>query len=186
MRRRVCIFPLLTACLLLAVFGAGLQCTAGTAVHVVDGDTFHLRVDSPLNWGADCPVVAGQTYRVRLIGVDTPEVYGDVECYGPEASAYARSVLEGRVVCLMRDVSCTDFFGRLLAYVWVDTDPSNPGCETFLNGDLAWQGYANAASYPPDTLLLASLQASECDAYRHGRGMWSACPGLAPPAGCLP
>src|SRR5439155_14489262 len=39
-------------------------------------------------------VVDGDTVRfvgigpVRLIGIDTPEVHGQVECYGPEASAF--------------------------------------------------------------------------------------------------
>jgi micrococcal nuclease len=111
-------------------------------------------------------------------------VYGQQECYGPEASNYAKSLLEGKAVCLMRDTSCTDRYDRLLAYVWVDTDPNNPGCELFLNGDLAWQGYGNAMSYPPDTLLLPSIRASECEAYKAGRGMWSACPGLPAPEGC--
>jgi len=181
MRRKLLILPLL---FVLLVFGTGQRCILGTTTHVVDGDTFDFRVDLPLDFGADCPVTAGQTYRVRLIGVDTPEVYGQQECFGPEASNYAKSLLEGKVVCLMRDTSCTDRYDRLLAYVWVDTDPNNPGCELFLNGDLAWQGYGNAMSYPPDTLLLPSIRASECEAYKAGRGMWSACPGLPAPEGC--
>lgn len=185
MRVRIRFLPLWVALLLLVAFGTGSQCAAGTAVYVVDGDTFHLRVEAPLNWGADCPIVPGETYRVRLIGVDTPEVHGEIECYGPEASAYARSLIEGRAVCLMRDASCSDRYGRLLAYVWVDTDSSTPGCETFLNGDLVWRGYARAASYPPDTLLLPSLLEAECDAYRNRRGMWSGvCPELRPPPYC--
>jgi len=184
MRRRFLFLPLAVAILLLVVFGTGLQCVLGTVSHVVDGDTFDVVVDMPIGYGDDCPVTAGQTYRVRLIGVDTPEVYGGAECYGPEASAYAKSLLEGHAVCLMRDTSCTDRYDRLLAYVWVDTDPSTPGCELFLNGDLAWQGYGNAMSYPPDTLLVPSIRASECEAYQAGRGMWSACPGLPAPTGC--
>jgi len=184
MRRKLVILPLFAALLLVTVFGTGLRCVLGTATHVVDGDTLDVRAELPYDWGDDCPVTAGQTYRVRLIGVDTPEVYGQQECYGQEASDYVKSLVEGHVVCLMRDTSCTDRYDRLLAYVWVDTDPSNPGCELFLNGDLAWQGYGNAMSYPPDTLLLPSIRASECEAYRAGRGMWSACPGLPAPEGC--
>jgi len=184
MARRFLLLPLLLALLLVAVFGTGLQCVLGTVSSVVDGDTFDVRVDFPVGWGDDCPVAAGQQYRIRLIGVDTPEVYGQAECYGQEASDYAKSVMSGKAVCLMRDTSCTDPYGRLLAYVWVDTDPSTPGCELFLNGDLAWQGFGNAEAYPPDTLLLPSIQNSECEAYKAGRGMWAACPGLPAPAGC--
>jgi len=184
MHRKIIILPLFAALLLVTVFGTGLRCVLGTATNIVDGDTIDVRADLPFGWGDDCPVTAGQTYRVRLIGVDTPEVYGQQECYGKEASDYAKNLLEGKAVCLMRDTSCTDRYARLLAYVWVDTDPANPGCELFLNGDLAWQGYGNAMSYPPDTLLLPSIRNSECEAYKAGRGMWSACPGLPAPEGC--
>jgi len=185
MRRKLFVFPLFAALLLVTVFGTGLRCVLGTATNVVDGDTLDVRADLPFGWGDDCPVTAGQTYRVRLIGVDTPEVYGQEECYGQEASDYVKGLLQDHAVCLMRDTSCADDFGRLLAYVWVDTDPSHSGCELFLNGDVAWQGYGNAASYPPDTLLLPSIRASECEAYKAGRGMWSACPGLPAPEGCI-
>ena len=46
-------------------------------VRVVDGDTVVLRS-------------AGKS---RLIGVDTPEVFGGRECFGREASAFAKRVL---------------------------------------------------------------------------------------------
>ncbi len=184
MQQRIFAIPLLVALLLAAVLASGMQCVLGTATNVVDGDTFDVVANLPVGYGEDCPVVAGQQYRVRLIGVDTPEVHGATECYGPEASAYTKQVLEGRGVCLLRDVSCTDRYDRLLAYVWVDTDPSQPGCETFLNSELAMQGYGNAMPYPPDTTLQFLIQAAECDAYKAGRGMWSACPGLPAPADC--
>ena len=185
MRRRLLFLPLVLALLLLAVFGTGLQCVLGTVSKVVDGDTIDVVANFPFGYGDDCPVTAGQTYRVRLVGVDTPEVYGQEECYGQEASDYVKGLLQDKAVCLMRDTSCTDRYDRLLAYVWVDTDPSTPGCELFLNGDLAWQGYGNAMPYPPDTLLVPSIQASECEAYKARRGMWSACPGLPAPEGCI-
>ena len=184
MRRRFLFLPPILGILLLAVFGTGMQCVLGTVSHVVDGDTIDVVANLPIGYGDDCAVTVGQTYRVRLIGIDTPEVYGGAECYGHEASDYVKGLLQDKSVCLMRDTSCTDRYDRLLAYVWVDTDPSTPGCELFLNGDLAWQGYGNAMPYPPDTLLVPSIQASECEAYKAGRGMWSACPGLPAPEGC--
>lgn len=175
MRRKLLVLPLLLALLVVVVFGTGLRCVLGTATHVVDGDTIDVRADLPFGWGDDCPVTAGQTYRVRLIGVNTPEVYGQRECYGQEASDYVKSLVEGHAVCLMRDTSCTDRYDRLLAYVWVDTDPSTQGCELSLNLDLVYKGYAWASAYPPDTLLRPFFEALECDAARNGRGMWSAC-----------
>ena len=57
-------------------FAAGVSRSAPPVYrvdHVVDGDTIAL-----LN---------GQ--RVRLVQIDTPEVYFGTECYGPQASATA-------------------------------------------------------------------------------------------------
>ncbi|HUT61289.1 MAG TPA: thermonuclease family protein [Phycisphaerae bacterium] len=183
MRRKLLVLPLLLALLLVAVFGTGLRCVLGTVTHVVDGDTIDVRADLPVGWGDDCPVTLGDVYRVRLIGVNTPEVYGQRQCYGQEASDYVKSLVENHAVCLLRDTSCTDQYDRLLAYVWVDTEPSTSGCELFLNGDLVAKGYARASAYPPDTLMRRIFEALECDAYRNGRGMWGAC-GLPALEGC--
>ena len=86
-----------TAALLLLVFALGLALgrtgdhrhaaapptATGTATvaKVTDGDTVWL---SPLG-------------KVRLIGIDTPEVYGHTDCFGPEASAFADRVPYGAV-----------------------------------------------------------------------------------------
>jgi micrococcal nuclease len=182
-RRKLVVLPLLLALLVVAAFGTGLRCVVGTVTRVVDGDTIDVRADLPVGWGDDFPVVAGNVYRVRLIGVNTPEVYGERQCYGQEASDYVKNLLDSHAVCLTRDVSCTDRYDRLLAYVWVDTDPSTPGCELFLNGDLVAQGYARATAYPPDNLMRRIFEALECDAYGNGRGMWGACD-LPAPTSC--
>jgi micrococcal nuclease len=182
-RRKLVVLPLLLGLLLLVAFGTGLRCIEGTVTRVVDGDTIDVRVDQAFGWGDDCPVVAGNVYRVRLIGVNTPEVYGQRECYGQEASDYVKNLLADHAVCLLRDKSCTDRYDRLLAYVGVDTDPSTPGCELFLNGDLVAKGYAQATAYPPDTLMRHIFDALQCDAYKNGRGMWSACD-LPAPTNC--
>ncbi len=72
-------------------------------------------------------VVDGDTVRlaglgsVRLIGVNTPEVYGHVQCFGPEASAFAKSVLPpGTRVRYQVGREARDRYGRLLAYVWLE------------------------------------------------------------------
>ena len=92
-------------------------------VRVVDGDTI------------DVVFPDGETDRVRLLGVDTPEAQGqnqaheygtitDTAClddWGREATDFATS-LEGREVTLVSDPQAGDrgFFDRLLAYVHVD------------------------------------------------------------------
>jgi micrococcal nuclease len=125
---------------------------------VTDGDTIHVRYE-----GAD--------ERVRLIGVDTPEVdwYGGrADCFGDAAGRYTRSRLTGRSVRLAFDVDRRDRYGRLLAYVFV-------GGELF-NLTLVQQGYARADPVPPDTRLAPEFQRAEDGARVAGEGLWSACP----------
>lgn len=70
--------------------------------HVTDGDTVVLR--------------NGQ--KVRLVQIDTPEVYFGTECYGPQASATTKRLLpEGVRVRLLPEPATDriDDYGRLLA-----------------------------------------------------------------------
>jgi micrococcal nuclease len=121
---------------------------------VVDGDTIEVQI-------------AGATYRVRYIGIDTPETVDPrqpVQCYGREASERNRELVEGKTVGLEKDVSETDQYGRLLRYVWLDDE--------MVNAVLVREGYATAVSYPPDVKyqeLFLSLQQEARDA---GLGLW--------------
>jgi micrococcal nuclease len=77
---------------------------------IVDGDTIDLNIN-------------GQTERVRLIGINTPEVVDPrkpVECFGREASANAKKLLDGAEVRITADPTQDDRdkYGRLLRYVW--------------------------------------------------------------------
>ncbi len=122
-----------------------------TVVRVVDGDTLDVRID-------------GRTERVRLIGVDTPEVYGQAEAYGAEASAFTKRRLDGREVRLELDVEERDKYGRLLAYVWV-------GDELF-NATLLREGYAQLMTVPPNVKYVDQFVALQREAREAGRGLW--------------
>ena len=66
----------------------------------------------------------GGATRVRLIGIDTPEVVGPGElfqCYGAEATSRAVELLAGQQVRLELDESQgeRDAAGNLLAYAWL-------------------------------------------------------------------
>jgi micrococcal nuclease len=129
---------------------------------VSDGDTIHVTYQ-------------GRDERVRLIGVDTPEVSwygGKAECFGEEAGLYTRGHLEGRSVRLAFDVDLRDRYDRLLAYVFV-------GDELF-NLTLVRLGYAGADPVPPDTARAAAFGDAEREAKATGRGQWSACPSSIP------
>jgi len=84
-------------------------------VRVIDGDTF--------------VILTGE--RVRLIGIDTPEI-GE-KCY-EEAKEYLKNLVEGRIVILTYDKRRYDNYGRLLAYVWLGT--------TLVNELMIKEGYA--------------------------------------------
>lgn len=75
---------------------------------VVDGDTVKVAV-----------AATGAALTVRVLGIDTPEVFGGVECWGPQASQFAQQTLGGKTVGLVGDPSQdeTDRYGRALRYL---------------------------------------------------------------------
>ena len=96
--------PLLVAVLLTVLSSLALAGEVGTVIRVIDGDT--LKVDLGI-----------RTETIRLIGVDTPETVHPqkpVEHFGKEASAFTRSVAQGKVVRLEDDPenSNRDKYGR--------------------------------------------------------------------------
>jgi micrococcal nuclease len=124
-----------------------------TVTRVVDGDTIDI---SPSANGLS---------RVRLIGMDTPEVYYGTQPYGPKASAFAKRELEGEEVRLELDVQKVDPYGRLLAYVYL------PNGEMF-NETLLEEGYAQVATFPPNVKYVERLLDAQREARAANRGLW--------------
>jgi len=133
---------------------------AAQVVRVVDGDTIRARV-------------AGRVERVRLIGIDTPEVVKPntpVQCFGREASARTKALLPaGSSVHLVTDVETRDRYRRLLAYVYRDVDG------TFVNLLLVEEGYAVPYTYPPNVAHAEDFVAAGGRAREARRGLWSSC-----------
>ena len=120
---------------------------------VVDGDTVSLR-----GLGS-----------ARVIGVDTPEVHGAQECYGSEASAFARRMLRrGARVRYVPGEERRDRYGRPLVYLWLADGRS-------FNAMLAEGGYARTLTIAPTDRYAALLGRFERQARRHERGRWTAC-----------
>jgi micrococcal nuclease len=137
---------------------APADATPLTVDYVFDGDTLAL-VDAN-----------GERDRVRLIGLDTPEVTEPVECYGPEATARLRELLPaGTAVLTSADKDTYDKYGRELRYVWT-TDG------TFVNLQLVAEGFGSALSIRPNTLHKAAFARAEAQARDAGLGLWAACP----------
>lgn len=148
--------------------------TMAAVTRVVDGDTIIVRHLA----GPELP-----SERIRLIGVDTPEVHGQIEPYGAEASAFTRDLVEGAVVWLEKDVSETDRYQRSLRYVWLEEPPAAPGPEQIrdqmLNARLVAGGYAQVATFPPDVKYTELFLAFQQEARDLGLGLW----GLEPDDG---
>lgn len=102
-------------------------------VAVMDGDTFDV----------DLPDNGEPKTRIRLWGVDTPEVEGSpvgAMHFGAEASAFTKSLISGRKVRLvLSPTKSRDRYGRLLAYVYLP----NHG-DAMLNERLLETGHAYA------------------------------------------
>lgn len=110
---------------------------------VVDGDTLKL--------------ASGE--RVRLIGIDTPEMHESEKLYrdarrsdrdaetikalGRRSYLFTKGLVEGRTVRLEFDVEKRDKYKRLLAYVYLPDG-------TFVNAEIIRQGYASVMTYPPN------------------------------------
>ena len=143
-----------------------------TITHVVDGDTVEVRF-------AD-----GSTDTIRLLGVDSPEVSGDVspgefgldddgatrDCLraaGESASAFARDQLSGREVIVATDATADrrGGYGRLLAYV------SLPDAAESFNHALLERGLARV--YVTDFARLSAFESAAETARADGRGLWA-------------
>ncbi|MEX2032462.1 MAG: thermonuclease family protein [Dehalococcoidia bacterium] len=143
--------------LLLAGAAVGAATTTYRIDHVTDGDT----------------VVLTNGQRVRLVQIDTPEVYFGAECYGPQASAIARRLLPpGAPVRLTAEPATdrVDQYGRLLRYVIRARDG--------LNVNLRLVAIGAAAPYFYDGRrgrYAARLEALAKRARRLHLGLWGAC-----------
>ena len=127
-----------------------LDAPSETAVvtQIIDGDTINVLVN-------------GRSLRVRYIGIDTPE--RDEACYA-EATAANAAWVEGQTVRLVRDVSHTDRYDRLLRYVYVD--------EVLVNAELVAGGWAESKRYPPDDELYNYLEDLEAAAAKQQLGCY--------------
>ena len=166
MRRRVLAVALAVA--LLAAGGCGRSEAAGPpdqgrVTKITDGDT--LRVD--MNVGGE--------EKVRLIGIDTPEVHGRGglrECFGKEASAeLARLLPVGTTVRLVIDAEPRDQYGRLLAYVYRVSD------DLHVNLAMAERGFAAPLTIPPNVAFADDFVEAAAAARDADRGLWAACGG---------
>ena len=162
------LFALTLAVALLTTGGCGRSDAAGPrdqgrVAKITDGDTLRVDLNS-----------AGEE-KVRLIGIDTPEVHGQGglrECFGKEASAeLARLLPVGTTVRLVVDAEPRDRFGRLLAYVYRVSD------DLHVNLERARRGFAAPLTIPPNVAFADDFVEAAAAARDDDRGLWAACGG---------
>jgi micrococcal nuclease len=117
-------------------------------VSIVDGDTIDVNI-------------AGAVFRVRYIGIDTPE--RDDYFFWPATNRNSELVY-GQTVTLVRDVSETDQYDRILRYVLVG--------DTFVNYSLVRDGFAMASTYPPDVACSEAFAQAQQQARAGREGVW--------------
>ena len=121
-------------------------------LRVVDGDT--LEIES--------------IGEVRLIGVDTPELYHPlkpVQFFAREASDFVKELVSGLSVRLESDREKKDKYGRTLAYVYLP----DGRC---LNEEIIRRGYGFAYTRFPFKYLMKYRQL-EAQARAEGLGLWA-------------
>jgi micrococcal nuclease len=139
---------------------------------VVDGDTF-LMSDGE---------------RVRLLGIDTPEKYESqkldkdaeisnqdkktIQKLGEMASDYAKELVEGKKVKLVREPNYQDRdkYGRLLRYVYLEDG-------TLINAKIIQDGFAQVYDRFPISKL-DEFRKYQKEARENNRGLWGDVEGL--------
>ncbi|MCA5004845.1 thermonuclease family protein [Sphingobacterium bovistauri] len=125
---------------------------------LVDGDTF---------WVLDSK---GERIKIRLIGVDAPEVKNvfrkKKHPFGAVSKGYVDSLLlSNRFVRLTFDVDSLDQYGRTLGYAYL-----NDG--TFLNEHLIRQGYATLMTISPNIQYEEMFYEAQVYARENKLGIW--------------
>ena len=120
--------------------------------------------------------------RVRLIGIDTPEMHESDKLYrdsqrtrqdvrtiqelGRRAYEFTKKLAEGKRVSLEFDVEKYDKYDRLLAYVYLKKDG------TFVNAEIIKQGYASLMTIPPNAKYSNLFLKLYQEARNNKRGLW--------------
>ena len=150
-----------------AVSTPRLSPTGGQAivVAVLDGDT----------------IVISGGQKVRYAGLNTPESHHPdklPEYCSREAFEANRRLVAGQSVRLEYDARRRDRYGRLLAYVYVNS--------LFVNAELIRQGFAQVSTYKENQRYHQEFEHLQQQAIAGRRGLWGGCVDLSLPPAAAP
>ncbi|MDD5465776.1 MAG: thermonuclease family protein [Candidatus Omnitrophica bacterium] len=119
--------------------------------------------------------------KVRLIGIDTPEMHESNKLYrdaqrsgqsietikqlGRQSYEFTKKLVEGKRVRLEFDVERYDKYKRILAYVYLEDG-------TFVNARIVEEGYASLMTYPPNVKYADLFVKLYRQARQNQRGLW--------------
>jgi micrococcal nuclease len=145
------------------IYKAKVVCIASCGL---DGDTIKVNV-------------LGKEAKVRVIGVNTPEISHNgnpAQCYGNEARDFTDKHLNGRWIYLQFDNEIYDKYQRYLAYVWLTYPELHaPDSGYMWNAVLAEEGYAKILSLMPNVQYAWLFSRLQYEAMKAHRGLWGAC-----------
>lgn len=142
-----------------AVEGVSIGRQIAQVVKVVDGDTIEVEL-------------GGVREKIRIIGIDTPETVDPrrgVQCFGKEASNFAKQTLAGKTVYLEADPTQADRdkYQRLLRFVFM-----NEGSVDF--GKLMIQeGFGHEYTYDVPYKYQTQYKQAETEARTNKKGLWA-------------
>lgn len=133
-----------------------------TIQRVVDADTVEVMNNE------------GDVFKVRVIGLDTPETYREKECYGERADEEAKIILrEFTDILLEYDESqgMRDRYGRTLAYIYFF------GEGNWLNYSeyMIKYGFGEEYTYGKEYKYQKEFRLLEAEAKNSGVGLWGVC-----------
>ena len=126
-------------------------------VKVLDGDTFDILIDN-------------NKIRVRMLGIDTPEIKDKrktVQCFAKNASEKTKELILNNEVRLLTDISqgILDKYNRVLAYVYTEDG-------ILINSYLISNGYAHEYTYRITYEKQIEFKKLETEARINKQGLW--------------
>ena len=125
---------------------------------VIDGDSF----------------VLSDSQRVRMLGIDTPELTSKDSFfvfYANKAKLLTDSLIAGKVIKLTLEGNTRDFFGRLLAYVWLTNSSGKDSL--FIQAEHLKKGFARISYYPEGSRYYDIFYNLRRTAMKNNIGIWS-------------
>lgn len=126
-------------------------------IRTVDGDTAWFEM-------------GGEKYKVRFLGVDSPELDtedGDLKPYAEQAAKFVTDTLKNAtIIFLEADPKSDEYdnYDRLLCWVWADGE--------LLNAELVANGLADVRYIYGDYMYVDELYEMRASARKEGIGMW--------------